>query len=130
MLGYIPRPDSPDEDLVDRHDRNAPFWFEEMEELRADGSGTIHLVIWVPGTGQLQSRGRSGRPPGAAQRRGGPWDRADPAGNEVDIKTTSAPESGWHHPSSLGRTEPMDIIDRHFAAERARRAGDPRHVHR
>lgn len=48
VLGYDPRPDSPDEDLVDPHARLAPFWFEEMDELRADGAGTIHLVVWVP----------------------------------------------------------------------------------
>ena len=34
VLAYQPRPDSPDEDLVDPHDRLAPFWFEEMDELR------------------------------------------------------------------------------------------------
>jgi 4a-hydroxytetrahydrobiopterin dehydratase len=48
VLAYDPRPDSPDEDLVDRHGRGAPFWFENMEELRSDGSGTVHLVVWVP----------------------------------------------------------------------------------
>ncbi len=48
VLGYDPRPDSPDEDLVDPHGRLAPFWFEEMDELRPDGAGTIHLVVWVP----------------------------------------------------------------------------------
>src|SRR5262245_21674057 len=37
VLGYQPRPDSPDEDLVDPHERTAPFWFEQMDELRADG---------------------------------------------------------------------------------------------
>jgi len=34
VLGYDRRPDSPDEDLVDAHGRGAPFWFEEMDELR------------------------------------------------------------------------------------------------
>src|SRR5258707_855195 len=48
VLAYQPGPDSPDEDLVDPHARLAPFWFEEMDELRADGAGTIHLVVWVP----------------------------------------------------------------------------------
>jgi len=48
VLGYDRRPDSPDEDLIDPHGRLAPFWFEEMDELRSDGSGTIHLVVWVP----------------------------------------------------------------------------------
>lgn len=43
-----PRADSPDEDLVDRHDRGAPFWFESTYEPRSDGSGTVHLVVWLP----------------------------------------------------------------------------------
>jgi 4a-hydroxytetrahydrobiopterin dehydratase len=30
--GYEPRRDSPSEDLVDPHDRGAPFWFEQMNE--------------------------------------------------------------------------------------------------
>ena len=48
VLGYDRRPDSPDEDLIDPHERLAPLWFEEMDELRADGAGSIHLVVWVP----------------------------------------------------------------------------------
>lgn len=47
VLAYDPRPDSPDEDLVDRHGRGAPFWFENMDELRSDGRGTIHPVVCV-----------------------------------------------------------------------------------
>jgi 4a-hydroxytetrahydrobiopterin dehydratase len=48
VLGYDRRPDSPDEDLIDPHGRLAPLWFEQMDELRTDGAGTIHLVVWVP----------------------------------------------------------------------------------
>ena len=48
VLGYEPRIDSPDEDLVDPHDRGAPFWFETMEEPRADGGGAIHVSVWIP----------------------------------------------------------------------------------
>lgn len=94
VLGYVPRPDSPDEDLVDSHDRGAPFWFEEMEELRADASGTIHLVVWVPWD-QAPSRVEAGIAAGGRLVRHnveeGFWTLADPAGNEVDIATTSAP---------------------------------------
>ena len=32
VLGYEPRRDSPDEDLVDPHDRGPAFWFEQMNE--------------------------------------------------------------------------------------------------
>ena len=94
VLGYVPRPDSPDEDLVDSHDRGAPFWFEEMEQLRADGAGTIHLVVWVPWD-QAASRVEAGLAAGGRLVRHNVeeafWTLADPAGNEVDIATTMAP---------------------------------------
>jgi 4a-hydroxytetrahydrobiopterin dehydratase len=94
VLGYQPRPDSPDEDLVDRHDRGSPFWFEEMEELRADGAGTVHLVVWVPWDG-AESRVEAGLAAGGRLVRHnveeGFWTLADPVGNEVDIATTVAP---------------------------------------
>ena len=95
VLAYEPRPDSPDEDLVDPHGRLAPFWFEEMDELRADGAGTIHLVIWVPWdeaetrlAAALAAGGRVVRHNAAE----GFWTLADPAGNEIDLATTSAPD--------------------------------------
>jgi 4a-hydroxytetrahydrobiopterin dehydratase len=95
VLGYVPRPDSPGEDLVDSHDRGAPFWFEEMEELRADGKGTVHLVVWVPWD-EAASRVNAGIAAGGRLVRHnveeGFWTLADPAGNEVDVATTNAPE--------------------------------------
>jgi 4a-hydroxytetrahydrobiopterin dehydratase len=95
VLEYQPRPDSPDEDLVDRHDRCAPFWFEEMEQLRADGAGTMHLVVWVPWD-QAEMRVEAGLAAGGRLVRHNVeeafWTLADPAGNEVDIATTMAPE--------------------------------------
>ena len=94
VLGYSPRPDSPDEDLVDPHGRLAPFWFEEMGELRADGAGTIHLVAWLPWD-QAEARVAAGLAAGGRVVRHnvdeGFWTLADPAGNEVDIAATSAP---------------------------------------
>ena len=94
VTGYVPRPDSPDEDLVDRHERGAPFWFEEMEELRADGAGSVHLVIWVPWD-EVEARVEAGIAAGGRLVRHnteeGFWTLADPAGNEVDIATTSPP---------------------------------------
>jgi len=47
-LGYEPRRDSPAQDLVDPHGRGLGFWFERMNEPRADGGGAIHVVVWVP----------------------------------------------------------------------------------
>lgn len=95
VLGYAPRPDSPEEDLVDPHARLAPFWFEEMDELRADGAGTIHLVVWVPWD-QAQARLEAGLAAGGRLVRRNVeekfWTLADPAGNEIDLATTSAPD--------------------------------------
>jgi 4a-hydroxytetrahydrobiopterin dehydratase len=45
--------------MTDPHGRLAPFWFEETDELRADGAGTIHLVVWVPWD-QAESRVAAG----------------------------------------------------------------------
>jgi 4a-hydroxytetrahydrobiopterin dehydratase len=97
VLGYEPRADSPEEDLVDPHDRLAPFWFEEMEELRPDGAGTMHLVVWVPWD-QVEARIQAALAAGGRLVRHNVeeafWTIADPAGNEVDIATTSPPDTG------------------------------------
>lgn len=91
VLGYVPRPDSPDEDLVDPHDRNPGFWFERMKELRADGGGAIHVAVWVPFehaeervAAALAAGGRMVRDEFAPAW----WTLADAAGNEADISTT------------------------------------------
>ncbi|MCA1652521.1 MAG: Pterin-4-alpha-carbinolamine dehydratase [Acidobacteria bacterium] len=95
VLAYDRRPDSPDEDLVDRHGRLAPFWFEQMDELRADGAGTIHLVVWVPWD-EAEARVAAGLAAGGRMGRHNReelfWTLADPAGNEVDVATASAPD--------------------------------------
>lgn len=90
VLGYEPRPDSPDEDLIDPRDRGAPFWFEQMEEPRADGGGAIHLAIWLPYeeaeariAAALAAGGRIVRDAFAPSW----WTLADAAGNEADIST-------------------------------------------
>ena len=91
VLGYAPRADSPDEDLVDPRSRGPAFWFEEMEEPRPDGGGAIHVAVWVPYE-QAEER------VAAAVAAGGRivrddfapawWTLADAAGNEADIATT------------------------------------------
>ncbi len=90
VLGYEPRPDSPDEDLVDPHDRGPGFWFESMDELRADGGGAIHIAVWVPPeaaearvAAALAAGGRLVRDDFAPAW----WTLADAAGNEADIAT-------------------------------------------
>jgi 4a-hydroxytetrahydrobiopterin dehydratase len=95
ILGYEPRRDSPEEDLVDPHDRGPAFWFEEMEEPRGDGGGAIHLAIWVPYE-QAEARIAAALAAGGRMVRDeyAPawWTLADPAGNEADITTTKSRE--------------------------------------
>lgn len=90
VLGYEPRPDSPDEDLVDPHDRGPAFWFEEMDEPRPDGGGAIHVAIWVPHD-QAEARVAAALAAGGRMVRDdfAPawWTLADAAGNEADIAT-------------------------------------------
>lgn len=90
VLGFVPRPDSPDEDLVDPHDRLPWFWFEPMEQPRPDGGGAIHIAVWVPReeaearvAAALAAGGRLVRDRGPSW-----WTLADAAGNEADIATT------------------------------------------
>ena len=94
VLGYEPRIDSPDEDLVDPLDRGAPFWFEAMQEPRSDrGGGAIHISVWVPHD-RAQERIDAALAAGGHMVRDdfAPawWTLADAAGNEVDISTTRA----------------------------------------
>jgi 4a-hydroxytetrahydrobiopterin dehydratase len=90
ILGYEPRPDSPEEDLVDPRNRAPGFWFERMEQPRPDG-GAIHVAIWVPDeqaeariAAALAAGGRLVRDEFAPSW----WTLADAAGNEADIATT------------------------------------------
>jgi 4a-hydroxytetrahydrobiopterin dehydratase len=90
VLGYEPRPDSPEEDLVDPRNRGTALWFEKMEELRPDGGGAIHIAVWVPHdqgearvAAALAAGGRMVRDDFAPAW----WTLADAAGNEADIST-------------------------------------------
>jgi 4a-hydroxytetrahydrobiopterin dehydratase len=91
LLGYEPRLDSPAEDLVDPRDRGPAFWFESMDQPRADGGGAIHVAIWVPYeqaearvAAALAAGGRLVRDDFAPSW----WTLADAAGNEADVATT------------------------------------------
>jgi 4a-hydroxytetrahydrobiopterin dehydratase len=91
VLGYEPRPDSPDEDLVDPHRIGPAFWFEAMNEPRPDGGGAIHIAVWVPYE-QAEARVAAALAAGGRLVRDdfAPawWTLADAAGNEADIATT------------------------------------------
>ena len=90
-LGYEPRADTPDEDLVDPRGRGPSFWFEPMDEPRADGGGAIHIAVWVPHE-QAEARVAATLAAGGCMVRDdfAPswWTLADAAGNEADIATT------------------------------------------
>jgi 4a-hydroxytetrahydrobiopterin dehydratase len=90
VLGYMPRPDSPDEDLVDPHDMTNPFWFETMDEPRGDGLGAIHLAMWMP-IEEAQKRVDAALAAGGHMVRDdfAPawWTLADAYGNEIDVAT-------------------------------------------
>ncbi len=90
-LGYVPRPDSPDEDLVDPDGRMPGFWFEPMDTPRPGNTGAIHVGVFVPHelgeariAAALAAGGRVVRDEFAPA-----WvTLADAAGNEADIATT------------------------------------------
>jgi 4a-hydroxytetrahydrobiopterin dehydratase len=90
ILGYEPRRDSPEEDLVDPRRRGPSFWFEQMDEPRPDGGGAMHLAVWVPPehaearvAAVLAAGGRLVRDQFAPSW----WTLADAAGNEADVAT-------------------------------------------
>jgi 4a-hydroxytetrahydrobiopterin dehydratase len=91
-LGYMPRPDSPDEDLVDPQDRINAFWFEQMQEPRGDGLGAIHIGLWMP-LEEAQKRVDAALAAGGHLVRDdfAPawWTLADAYGNEIDISTAA-----------------------------------------
>lgn len=96
LTGYVPRPDSPDEDLVDPHDRGPGLWFETVAEPRTERN-RVHFAVWVP-LDQAEAR------VAAAIAAGGTllydawapawWTLADPEGNEADIATSQGRDEG------------------------------------
>jgi 4a-hydroxytetrahydrobiopterin dehydratase len=89
-LAYDPRPDSPDEDLVDPNLRDTNVWFEEMGEPRGDGGGALHVGIFVPPEASEARLAAALGAGGRLVRDRAPmgWTLADAAGNELDIATT------------------------------------------
>jgi 4a-hydroxytetrahydrobiopterin dehydratase len=89
LLGYVTRPDSPDEDLVDPRGIGPGVWFERVEGPRTERN-RMHVSVWVP---HEQAEARVA----AAVAAGGRviydamapswWTLADPEGNEADVGT-------------------------------------------
>jgi 4a-hydroxytetrahydrobiopterin dehydratase len=92
VLGYEPRPDSPDDDLVDPQDRSPGFWFEPMDQPRADGGGAIHVAVWVAPE-EAEARVAAAVAAGGhivrADYAPSWWTLADAFGNEADVATTT-----------------------------------------
>src|SRR4029077_3425029 len=91
VLGYEPRRDSPDEDLVDPLSRGPAICVEQMQEPRSDGGGAIHVAIWVPYE-QAEARIAAALAAGGRMVRDqfAPawWTLADGAGNDGERATT------------------------------------------
>jgi 4a-hydroxytetrahydrobiopterin dehydratase len=90
VLGYQPRLDTPDEDLVDTHGRGPAFWFEPIGEARPRPGG-VHVAVWVP-VEQAEARVAAALAAGGRLVRDAHapswWTLADAMGNEADIATT------------------------------------------
>ena len=90
LLGYVRRPDSPDEDLVDPRGRGPGIWFEQVEEP-ATGRPRMHVAVWVP-YANAQARVDAALAAGGTlvYDKSAPswWTLADPEGNEADVATT------------------------------------------
>ncbi len=90
LMGYVPRADTPDEDLVDPRGRGPGIWFEQIDEAGRERN-RMHISCWVPGD---QARARLDAALAAGGRvifdKGAPawWTLVDPEGNEGDISTT------------------------------------------
>lgn len=89
ILGYVPRRDSPAEDLVDPRGRGPGIWFEEVDETGA-GRPRMHVACWVPSE-QAEARVRAALDAGGRMvydaQAPSWWTLADPEGNEADVAT-------------------------------------------
>lgn len=91
ILGYEPRVDSPEEDLVDPRGRAPGIWFETFDDAQPGRNG-IHVAVWVP-EDQAEARVAAALAAGGrmVRDRFAPawWTLADPDGNEADVATTA-----------------------------------------
>lgn len=91
ILGYEPRADSPEEDLVDPRGRAPGIWFETFDDAQPGRNG-IHVAVWVP-EDQAEARVAAALAAGGrmVRDRFAPawWTLADPDGNEADVATTA-----------------------------------------
>ena len=90
LMGYEPRADSRDEDLVDPRRRGPGIWFEKIEGPRA-GRNRMHVAVWVP-YDQAEARVAAAIAAGGTviykEQAPAWWTLADPEGNEADVSTS------------------------------------------
>jgi len=89
LLGYVRRPDSPDEDLVDPRGRGPSLWFQQMDAPRTERN-RMHFACWVPAEtaeARVQAALAAGGTLVTDQFAPDWWVLADPEGNEADIAT-------------------------------------------
>jgi 4a-hydroxytetrahydrobiopterin dehydratase len=90
LMGYIRRPDSPDEDLVDPRGRGPGIWFEQVEEP-GHGRPRMHVGVWVaPDLAEARVAAALAAGGTMVFDKAAPawWTLADPEGNESDVATT------------------------------------------
>ena len=88
LTGYVRRPDTPDEDLVDPRGRGPGLWFEPVAEPNPMRP-RMHFGVWLP-IGDAQARVDAALAAGGRivfDRAPSWWTLADPEGNEADIAT-------------------------------------------
>jgi 4a-hydroxytetrahydrobiopterin dehydratase len=92
LLDYVPRPDSPDEDLIDPRGRGPGIWFEQVEEAGVRPP-RMHVAVWVPydqAEGRVAAALAAGGTMVYDKRAPAWWTLADPEGHEGDVSTTMA----------------------------------------
>jgi 4a-hydroxytetrahydrobiopterin dehydratase len=91
LTGYVARPDSPDEDLVDPRDRGPGIWFEQLQDP-GDGRPRMHFAVWVSTPEVARARIEAALAAGGRvvydQAAPSWWTLVDPEGNEADVATT------------------------------------------
>jgi len=88
LTGYVRRPDSPDEDLVDPRGRGPGIWFEQVDAVNTMRP-RMHFWVWVP-IGEAQARVEAALAAGGRvvfDRAPSWWTLADAEGNEADVAT-------------------------------------------
>lgn len=94
LMGFVQRPDSPYEDLIDPRGRGPGIWFERVDEPVV-GRNRMHVAVWVP-YDQAQSRVAAAIEAGGRviydEQAPAWWTLVDPEGNEADVSTSMSRE--------------------------------------